>query len=118
MTERCDPDLFGYEEAASYPDAPGFRRSAVTSREAAESIAPSLGRLQRLALDSIAGARANGLTAHELADATALPREAMQPRLSELRKKGLIVDSAQRRFNANGKRAIVWTLPQFKRSEP
>lgn len=63
--------------------------------------------------DSLRGAR--GLTADECAEAVGLDRWSIQPRVSELRRKLLIVDSGARRFNSSGKRAIVWTLPQFER---
>lgn len=107
-------DLFGHIEPAEYPDAPGHRGVA-TSVEAAEAIAPKIGRLQRMALDAIASRGAFGLTADELAEVLDLDRYSIQPRTSELRRKGLIADSGLRRLNSSGKRAIVWTLPQFKR---
>jgi hypothetical protein len=97
-----------------YPDAPGFKWTD-TSREAAEAIAPRLGRLQRLALDAITDRAALGLTADELADVLELDRYSIQPRTSELRRKSLIVDSGLRRLNASRKKAIVWVAPQFKR---
>ena len=37
-----------------------------------------------------------------------MDRWSIQPRTSELRRKGLIRDSGRRRPNATGKRAIVW----------
>jgi predicted transcriptional regulator len=49
-----------------------------------------------------------GLTAHEIAQALDVDRASIQLRLSELRRKGLVVDSGQRRRNESGKRAIVW----------
>lgn len=114
----CDdqPGLFEYEppHCGGYPDTPGHR-GIDTSAAAAEDLAPHLGRLQRLTLDAIACAGPRGLTANELADTLGLPREAIQPRTSELRRKRLIVDSQARRFNPNGKRAIVWTMPEHRR---
>lgn len=51
----------------------------------------------------------DGLTAHETADELGFDKMAIQPRLSELRRKGRIIDSGRRRDNAtSGKRAIVW----------
>ena len=91
-----------------YPDAPGHR-SVDTSIAAAEAIAPSLGRLQRLAMEAIRDAGPQGHTAEELAAVLKLDRFTVQPRTSELRRKGMIHDSGQRRQNATGKRAIVWT---------
>jgi DNA-binding MarR family transcriptional regulator len=106
--------LFGHERPAEYPDAPGHR-GVETSIAAAEAVAPNLGRLQRLALAAITARGAFGLTADELAEVLNLDRYSIQPRTSELSRKGLIADSGLRRRNASRRRAIVWTLPQYKR---
>lgn len=108
-----EPDLFGFKPAPAYPDAAGHR-GVETSVAAADAIAPHLGRLQQLTLATIAEAARQGCTANELAERTRLPREAVQPRTSELRRMGKIVDSGQRRPNPNGKSAIVWTLPEYR----
>jgi len=107
-------DLFGNIEPGRYPDAPGHR-GVETSIAAAEAVAPKIGRLQKMALDPIAARGPFGLTADEVADALGLDRYSIQPRTSELRRKAMIVDSKLRRLNSSGKRAIVWTLPQFER---
>lgn len=107
-------DLFGHEVVAEYPDAPGHR-GVETSIEAAEAIQPKHGRLQRLTLEAITSRGAFGLTTDECAETLGLERWSVQPRTSELRKQGKIVDSGLRRRNATGRRSIVWTLPQFKR---
>ena len=91
-----------------YPDAPGHR-DVDTSMAAADALAPKLGRLQRLAQAAIREAGARGLTADELAVRLHMDRWSIQPRTSELRRKGLIRDSGRRRRNATGKLAIVWT---------
>lgn len=111
------PDLFSHEPVAEYPDAPGFKWTD-TSKAAADAIAPKLGRLQRLALEAIKSRGAVGLTADELAEALGLDRYSIQPRTSELRQKGSIVDSGLRRPNASKKRAIVWVAPEHKREGP
>lgn len=90
-----------------YPDAPGHRK-VETSVAAAADIAPSLGRLQRLAESAIRDAGSAGLTADELAARLQVERWSIQPRTSELRRKGRIRDSGQRRPNRTGKQAIVW----------
>lgn len=90
-----------------YPSAPGHR-GVETSVAAAMALAPSLGHLQRLTLATITRAGKNGLTAHETCDTIGFDRAALQPRLSELRRKGLIIDSGRRRKNASRKAAIVW----------
>jgi len=90
-----------------YPDAPGHR-NINTSVAAADALAPKLGRLQRMAEDCIRDAGWLGLTADELAAKLGMDRYSIQPRTSELRRKGLIRDSGQRRPNSTGKMAIVW----------
>lgn len=104
-------------DVPAYPDAPGHR-NVETSIEAAKAIAPSLGRLQRLALDAIKGRGAVGLTADELAEVVGLDRYSIQPRTSELRRKYLIVDSGRRRLNSSRKRAIVWVVPEHAQGAP
>lgn len=101
----------------AYPDAPGHR-GVETSVAAADAIASSLGRLQKMALAAIKSRGAYGATADELADLLELDRYSIQPRTSELRRKLLIVDSGRRRLNATRKRAIVWTLPQYALEPP
>ncbi len=90
-----------------YPDAPGHR-NVDTSIAAANALAPKLGRLQRMAEATIRDAGLYGLTADELSARLGMDRWSIQPRTSELRRKGLIRDSGLRRPNATGKQAIVW----------
>lgn len=92
---------------SGYPDAPGYR-DIDTSLEAARELAPKVGRLQRIALEAIRNAGWLGLTADELMAIMGMERWSVQPRTSELKRKGLIRDSGLRRRNASGKRAIVW----------
>lgn len=92
---------------STYPDAPGHR-NVETSVAAADAIAPKLGRLQRMAERAIRDAGWLGLTADELAARLEMDRYSIQPRTSELKRKGLIRDSGQRRPNCTGKLAIVW----------
>lgn len=93
----------------TYPDAPGHR-NIDTSVAAAEAIEPKLGRLQKMAEEAIRSAGERGLTADELAMRLGMDRWSVQPRTSELRRKGFIRDSGRRRLNATGKRAIVWVM--------
>lgn len=90
-----------------YPDAPGHR-GVDTSIAAAVALTPALGRLQQMARLAIAAAGDRGLTADELAATLNLSRWSIQPRTTELKRKGLIRDSGQRRANVTGKDAIVW----------
>lgn len=105
--------------ADAYPFIPGHR-GADTSIAAAEAITPVTATLQKLAYAAIANAGPQGITTNELAQRLGFDRSSIQPRTSELRRQQRIVDSGLRRRNANGKRAIVWTLPNFAhdRGEP
>ena len=94
---------------STYPNAPGHR-SVETSIAASDSLAPKLGRLQRLAETTIRDSGLYGLTADELAARLEMDRWSIQPRTSELKRKGLIRDSGHRRPNATGKLAIVGTV--------
>jgi DNA-binding IclR family transcriptional regulator len=91
----------------SYPDQPGHRH-VDTSADAAKVITNAASRLQRTTLFALQEVGSRGLTSQELADRTGIDFASIQPRTSELRRKGLIKDSGQRRHNRNGKRAIVW----------
>jgi hypothetical protein len=90
-----------------YPHAPGHR-NVETSVAAADAVAPKLGRLQRMAEAAIREAGQRGLTADKLAARLSMDRWSIQPRTSELARRGLIQDSGQRRLNATGRCAIVW----------
>jgi len=74
---------------STYPDAPGHR-GVDTSIAAAETLQPKLGRLQRMAEIAIREAGWLGLTADELAARLDMDRWSIQPRTSELKRKGLI----------------------------
>lgn len=89
-----------------YPNTPGHR-NIDTSIAAADALVSQLGRLQKMALDAIRDAGEDGLTANELSARLGLDRTSIQPRTSELKRKGLIRDSGRRRLNSNGKRAAV-----------
>lgn len=92
-----------------YLSAAGHR-GVDTSAAAAASLGSSLSYLQAKVFRAIAEAGTNGLTTNELADLLRIDRGSVQPRTSELRAKGRIRDSRQRRLNANGKKAIVWVV--------
>ena len=78
------------------------------SQEAAEAVPERLGRLQRLSIEAICAAAFEGLTAHETSLATGFDRSAIQPRISELRRRGLVIASGKRRRNPSGKTATAW----------
>ena len=105
----------GYSAAGLvYPYSAGFKGTAETGRQAAEAIAPQLGRLQRLVERAIKARGSYGLTPEEACEVLGIERVSLQPRFSELKAKGLVVDSGQRRLNPSSrKRAVVWVAKEY-----
>ena len=93
--------------ADRYPYAPGANDTGA-SQEAAGTVSERLGRLQGMVLAAIRAERNGGLTADETAAQLEVDKATIRPRLSELRRKGLITDSGIRRQNVSGRKAIVW----------
>lgn len=114
--QSIEPDLFGFQPPATYPDIPGHR-GVDTSIEAAETMAPKCGRLQRMTLDAIASRGTHGCTADEVSQLLGVDHRSTQPRCTELRLKGLVIDSGKRRLNATGRSAIVWIAVDHQRSQ-
>ncbi|WP_200911039.1 hypothetical protein [Sphingomonas sp. Leaf25] len=101
----------------TYPNEAGSKGLAETGADAAADI--DCGRLQRMVLRSIRHAKKAGRTAEECAIALRLPRVSAQPRTSELKAKGLILDNGQRCTNrSSGKRAVVWVACEFAKPVP
>ena len=93
---------------------PGYYRHAPeTSKLAAESVADAATSRWRLSLAFIAERAARGATADEVADALEWERYSSRPRLAELHKRGVIVDSGARRVGVSGRAQAVWVTPQF-----
>lgn len=96
--------------AGHYPTTPGYKEGT-TSKEAAAAAAPSAGKIREQALRQIA---ARPLTADEVGVALDVDILVARPRVSELRKRGLVTpllrsDGRQeRRANESEKSAIVW----------
>lgn len=101
------PETAGEPTGGATRAMPGHR-GIDTSVEAARALRDRLGPLQTRARAAIRDAGPAGLTADELAARLGLPRATIQPRTTELKRRGLIADSGQRRRNASGRRAIVW----------
>jgi len=92
--------------AASYPDCPASR-PVDTSIEAAERIEERAPDIRDRALSIIRSAGVMGATADEVAERLHLTVLSVRPRISELKKMGLICDSEVRRTNRSGRRAAV-----------
>jgi len=94
------------EPPARYPDAPGWKEND-TSREAAEAIAPRVGRLQALVYAFLQ--EHPGYTADEIADAIGEDFMAIRPRVSELRKMGRIAPDG-RGLSRSNKACHTWKV--------
>lgn len=90
----------------TYPDTPGHR-GIDTSVDAAEAMKPTKSRLQDDVLKELANSPA---TSFQLADRMGISYAAIQPRTTELRILGKIIDSGQRHKGDNGRSSIVWRI--------
>ena len=92
----------------SYPYVPAFR-AVDTSKDAAESIKQSASYIRVKVLTAIIQRKELGATSQELSEVLGMAYESVQPRTSELKKQGKIMDSGMRRASrAEDKKAIVW----------
>lgn len=89
-----------------YPLAPGFKERGGASEQAAAEIKPAAATLREQVLAAI---RISPATADEVAERLRVSILAIRPRLSELRAQGKIEPTGERRENASGKYATVWT---------
>jgi len=89
------------------PKAPYVKGSS-TSKAAAHAIEPHLGRLERLVMDAIEAAGANGLTDKEMERQLNLEHETGSPRRCRLVDLGLVVDSGMTRPSERGNPSKVW----------
>lgn len=97
-----------------FPDGP-WAYPVDTSIEGAEKAEPWAKCVRDKVLRAVAAAGATGLTVLECCEQYQLDRHGAQPRFTELRIAGKIVDSGMRRRNPSGVRAIVWVLPEYVR---
>lgn len=93
------------ETLATYPEAAGFK-VAGPSKESARSTPARI--LQSRVLQYFHDNGADGLTADECAEGLSESILSVRPRLSELRRAGILIDSGLRRKNFSGKSATVW----------
>lgn len=92
----------------THPGAKGAGLSRATSEGAAKAMAPTANQLRQVALRTLA--RLRFATPLECCEAAGMAREALQPRLSELRRMGLVEATGIRGRNPSGRSAAVLTL--------
>ena len=90
-----------------YPNVPGHR-GIDTSIHAAESIKPKSNILRQTVIDALSDH--GPLATHEICMVTDEQYANIQPRTSELKAKGKIEDTGNRRKTPSGKPGIVWGL--------
>lgn len=93
--------------ASQYPDAPGFKAPG-PSEQAAEQIAPSAMLLRAAVLKKFEDHYPQGRTADEVAGELRQSILSVRPRVSELKRGGLLIDTGERRKNESGMTATVW----------
>jgi hypothetical protein len=109
MLNNATPDFFdniGGTLVSRYPYQPGFKRGG-TSELSAKQTQPTVSSLRDLVLSAL---RQSPRTADETALALGKSVLAIRPRLSELSRLGLIVETSERRRNASGKLATVYRI--------
>jgi predicted ArsR family transcriptional regulator len=90
----------------AYPNHPGAQ-DRDTSHDAADAIADRAPQLRSRALAVLE--RSKGMTADEVAGRLGLSILSIRPRITELARAGKVRDSGERRANASGRKAIVWS---------
>lgn len=95
-------NLFDWSEAHARTTDPQ------TSHDAAQSIeGDPATRIEKIILNALENS-IDGLTTHEIVDATGIAYATVTPRLKPMRKKGLAVDSGVTRPSPTGRQCIVW----------
>ena len=93
---------------STYPYHPGSKGPDGTSQQAAVNLAPRVAGMRRKVLEAIA--EHGNVTVLELVERTGIDRWSVQPRVSELRRMGLVESTGERRANPSGQRAAVQRL--------
>ena len=99
------PSLF---DQPIIPERPPYAASSQTSREAAESIADDVGRLESIVLNCIASAGKFGHTCDEVEQRTGLSHQTASARCRGLVQKGRIELNGQKRETRSGRKAGVY----------
>lgn len=92
------------------PSGAPFVAGSDTSEAAAESLEPSLNRLEAQVFSAIAARGEQGVTDDELELMTGLRHQTVSARRRTLVLKQLICDSTRRRLTRSGRSAVVWIV--------
>ena len=95
-----------------YPYTAGYQKTD-TSKQAAEDIEKSSAKTLRQQVENLLKEQPNGLSTEEISKQLNKEYVSIQPRTSELRNTGIILDSGFRVLNRFKKRVIVWQHINF-----
>lgn len=85
-------------------------RGSQTSTDAAESIAPAVGTLQARVYEFLKSKADRGATDEEMQLGLDMSPSTQRPRRVELVRKGLVIDSGEKRETKSGRSAVVWKV--------
>lgn len=105
-------DLFDYAAPPAPLTAP-FVKGSETSKDAAERIAPALGYLQQVVLDTLSAVRP-GLTTDEIEVRTGLRHQTASARVRELAQRGYIEATGEKRPTRSGRAAAVYVTREVR----
>lgn len=100
---------------AAYPTTPGYQDTD-TSRDAAKAVKPKASWVRARVIDCLT--RQGPMTTVQIAAAVGMAYETVQPRLSESRALGQVVDTGRRGPSRDpSKQAIVWAIAPTSESD-
>lgn len=94
------------------PKSATYAAGNTASMQAAESVQHQLDGIRAEVFELIVSRGTSGITNSEIADALDTSRDTTQPRTSELKDAGYILDSGMLRKNIKGRNETVWVAAQ------
>jgi hypothetical protein len=85
-----------------------FAAGSETSEAAAESVSSESGRIRRRVFALLLASGAEGLTCDEVEQREGMRHQTTSPRIWELVRQGLVLDSGRKRKTRSGRGAVVW----------
>ena len=98
-----------------YPETPALGKTD-TSREAAAIMRPCASTLRDLVLKTLK--ERGPMSSYQASEITGVDHSALQPRFSELKALGQIIDTGERHRRPNGRSASILGLPKPKPVQP
>ena len=85
-----------------------FVKGSDTSKEAAQSMSPHVGRIAKQVFNYIVKQGIRGSTCDEVELALGLRHQTASARIRELVQRGMVVDRGYRRVTRSNRKAVVW----------